>query len=125
MLSNGKYSIHLSKILFFVLFISASSSQNGRVDYNGQVKNHHIINAQEYIASDDGTLLMYVNIWGHVKNPGTYLVYEGIDLLTLLSLAGGPSSGAQLRKIEIIQETLRPFQISMAKFSERLTKDFY
>jgi len=93
--------MHASKILFF-LFISIVFSQNGRVDYSGQVKDYHVINGQEYIANDDGTLLMYVNIWGHVKNPGTYLVYEGIDLFTLLSLAGGPLSGAQLNKIEIL-----------------------
>ena len=76
--------------------------QNGRVDYTGKVKSDYIINGQEYIAGDNGDLLMYVNIWGHVENPGTYLVYDGIDLLTLLSLAGGPSSGAQLKRIQII-----------------------
>ena len=81
-----------------------SFSQNGKVDYNGQVKNNYVINGQEYIASDDGTLMMYVNIWGHVKTPGTYLVYEGIDLLTLISLAGGPQSGANLNNIEIIHD---------------------
>ena len=78
--------------------------QNGKVDYNGQVKNNYVINGQEYIASDDGTLMMYVNIWGHVKTPGTYLVYEGIDLLTLISLAGGPQSGANLNNVEIIHD---------------------
>ena len=46
---------------------------------------------------------MYVNIWGHVKNPGTYLVYEGIDLMTLISLAGGPLTGANLSKIRLIR----------------------
>jgi len=103
LLSNYKYSINLSKILFSLFFISVIFSQNGRVDYTGQVKNNYVINGQDYIASDDGTLLMYVNIWGHVKNPGTYLVYEGIDLMTLISLAGGPLTGANLSKIRLIQ----------------------
>ena len=82
--------------------ISISFSQNGKVDYTGQVKNYHVINGQEYIASDNGTLLMYVNIWGHVKNPGTYLVYEEIDLMTLISLAGGPLTGANLSRVQLI-----------------------
>ena len=63
-----------------------------------------MINGQEYISSNDGTLLMYVNIWGHVKTPCTYLVYEGIDLMTLISLAGGPLSGANLSRIKLIQK---------------------
>ena len=79
--------------------------QNGKVNYYGEVRTNHIINGQEYIASDDGTLLMYVNIWGHVKNPGTYLVYEGIDLVTLISLAGGPQTGANLNNIRIIHDS--------------------
>ena len=90
--------------LIISILISISFSQNGKVDYNGQVKNNYVINGQEYIASDDGTLMMYVNIWGHVKTPGTYLVYEGIDLLTLISLAGGPQSGANLNNVEIIHD---------------------
>jgi len=83
--------------LFSVIF-----SQSGRVNYLGEVNETHVINGEEYISSDDGTLLMYVNVWGHVKNPGTYLVYDGIDLLTLISLAGGPNTGANLNNIKII-----------------------
>ena len=102
MLLNFKDSINLSQILLILVFISINFSQNGRVDYNGHVRSDYIINGQEYIASDDGTLLMYVNIWGHVKNPGTYLVYEGIDILTLISLAGGPQTGANLNNVQMI-----------------------
>ena len=29
-----------------------------------------------YISGDDGTIRMYVNIWGHVGNPGRILVDE-------------------------------------------------
>ena len=89
-------SVKLNNIFFIILFISISFPQSGKVDYNGRVKSDYVINGQDYIASEDGTLLMYVNVWGHVKNPGTYLVYENIDLLTLISLAGGPISGANL-----------------------------
>lgn len=90
-----------NKILVFLL-LATIFSQNGKIDYTGKVKEQYVISGQDYIAGDDGSLLMYVNIWGHVKNPGTYLVYEGIDLLTLISLAGGPQSGANLNKIKII-----------------------
>ncbi len=104
MLSNFKQSINLIKIFIFVLICSFTFCQNGRVNFQGKVSSDHVINGQEYISSDDGTLLMYVNIWGHVKSPGTYLVYEGIDLMTLISLAGGPVSGANLSKIKLINK---------------------
>ena len=102
MLFNYAKSTSLVKCITILLLLSIIFPQNGRVNYQGEVKSDYIINGQDYIASDDGTLLMYVNIWGHVKNPGTYLVYEGIDLMTLISLAGGPLTGANLSNIRLI-----------------------
>ena len=97
-----KLKILIKNFTILLLLLSIIFPQNGRVNSQGEVKSNYIINGQDYIASDDGTLLMYVNIWGHVKAPGTYLVYEGIDLMTLISLAGGPSTGANLSKIRLI-----------------------
>ena len=114
-------SIYSIKIPFFFLLFSILFCQTSKVDYLGQVKANYVISGQEYITGDDGNLLMYVNIWGHVKNPGTYLVYEGIDILTLISLAGGPQSGANLNNIQIIHNSeLNP--ISKVNLN-RLIKD--
>ena len=41
---------------------------------------------------------MYVNVWGEIKNPGRILVGGDSDLIMLISLAGGPKSGADLEK---------------------------
>ena len=60
-----------------------------------------ILSSEPFIAGEDGVLRMSINIIGHVRKPGTYMVYEGIDLLTALSLAGGYSQGANLKKILI------------------------
>ena len=99
-----KSSIILSNILVFLLLISFNFSQNnGKVGYTGEVRKDYVVSGEEYVTGEDGNLLMYVNIWGHVKNPGTYLVYDGIDLMTLISLAGGPLSGANLSKIKLIR----------------------
>ena len=38
---------------------------------------------------------MNVNIIGHVKNPGSYLIYEDADLFSILARAGGPLPGAK------------------------------
>ena len=45
--------------------------------------------------------MMYVNIWCHVSQPGHVLVYEGIDMATLLSYVGGPMSGADLKNVKL------------------------
>ena len=47
---------------------------------------------------------MNVNVWGHVGQPGNHLVFEGIDIVTLLSIVGGPVGGARLDRIKLIRE---------------------
>jgi len=59
------------------------------------------MSGQEYITTSDGTIKIYVNIWGHVKHSGTYLIFEGADIIDVLSLAGGPLDGANLNQIMI------------------------
>ena len=36
----------------------------------------------KYITGEDGVIRMYINLMGHVKNPGTYLVYDKIDFMS-------------------------------------------
>ena len=59
---------------------------------------------ERYITDEDGIIKMWVNVWGQVNKPGSYLVYDGIDLATLLSITGGPKSGANLKKISLFRE---------------------
>ena len=70
----------------------------------GIENNYNIPTGEDYIVGEDGIKRIYVNIWGHVKHPGTYLVYQDIDMSTLLSIAGGPLDGADLSNIQIISE---------------------
>tara|TARA_Y100001970_G_C14124427_1_gene798129 strand:+ start:152 stop:595 length:444 start_codon:yes stop_codon:yes gene_type:complete len=81
------------KLLMFILFFSISFSQNLNMP-----------TGEDYITGEDGIKRMYVNIWGHVKKPGPYLVYKDIDLITLLSIAGGPLDGANLSKVKLISQ---------------------
>tara|TARA_Y100000748_G_scaffold284200_1_gene265806 strand:- start:18155 stop:18628 length:474 start_codon:yes stop_codon:yes gene_type:complete len=63
-----------------------------------------LVTGEQYVTGNDGIVRIYINIWGHVKSPGTYLVYDGADLINTLSFAGGPLEGSNLRKIEIISK---------------------
>ncbi len=56
------------------------------------------IPGQDYYTDNSGNILINVNVLGHVKKPGTYLVHQGTDLFTILSQAGGPLPGAKLEK---------------------------
>ena len=42
-------------------------------------------------------------IWGEVKSPGLYYVETNADILELISLAGGPTSDADLGHITLIR----------------------
>lgn len=62
------------------------------------------ISSERYLTDGKGNILMYINIWGEVNNPGRHLVYDGIDMATLLSIVGGPSQGANMKKVRLYRE---------------------
>lgn len=60
--------------------------------------------AAKYIfAPGTDALLMTVKVWGEVRQPGIYEVPIGLDLIELISSAGGPTSKAKLSKVKIIR----------------------
>jgi len=93
------------KILTIILLINClglTYSQNDTL--KSQDNNSYKFSSEKYITDSDGNIRMNVNIWGHVAQPGSHLVFEGIDLATLLSKVGGPNTGANLRKVKLIRE---------------------
>ena len=62
------------------------------------------ISSERYLTDGNGNIMMYVNLWGHVGQPGHHLVYEGIDLATLMSIVGGPNKGANMKKVRVYRE---------------------
>ena len=92
----NKIILSLSLLLLFSFIL-------GQFNYKSTQNNSLTqLTGEDYITGEDGVPRMNINIWGHVKYPGTYLVYDGIDLLTCLSLAGGPLKGAKLSRVSII-----------------------
>jgi len=62
------------------------------------------ISSERYMTDEKGNIMMYVNVWGHVGNSGRNLVYDGIDLATLISIVGGPNIGANMKKVRVYRE---------------------
>ena len=93
----------MKNLLLFILIIIIILCQTFSQNESGQTSNP-INTGARYISGADGTIRMYVNIWGHIGNPGRILVDEGIDFATLLSLSGGPNKGANLKKVRVYHE---------------------
>ena len=90
--------------LVLICFLSISLI-NAQFNYRpNQIGSSTQLNGEDYITGEDGVPRMSINIWGHVKYPGTYLVYDGIDILTCLSMAGGPMTGAKLKEVTIVSK---------------------
>ena len=62
------------------------------------------ISSERYLTSSNGNIMMNVNIWGHVRSPGSQIVYDGIDFASLLSTVGGPMDGANLKMVRLYRE---------------------
>ena len=88
----------MKKIIFFILFSCVFCNTKSLIN-SGPVINY--LSDQEYITGDDGVIRMYINILGHIKKPGTYLLYDGVDIMSAFSIAGGYMDGANLKKITI------------------------
>ena len=84
-------------------------------------KSQYNISSERFFTDANGTILMNVNVWGHVNRPGRHMVFDGIDIATLLSVVGGPKSGAKLNKVKIFREVpdkneKLAYTINIAKF---------
>jgi len=62
------------------------------------------VSSEKYITDSGGRIFINVNVWGFVNRPGSHQVFDGIDIITLFSIVGGPKSGANLKKIKILRE---------------------
>ena len=92
-----KIKYTLSLLMFGLLFAQSNIAEQPTFsDFQ--------ISSERYLTDDKGNIMMYVNVWGHVGSPGHHLVYEGIDLATLMSVVGGPNKGANMKKVRVYRE---------------------
>ena len=96
-------------IVVFSLFVSSLTLSSS---------NDMLISNKEYITGDDGVIRMYVNVIGHVKKPGVYLVYDGIDYMSVLSIAGGYLPGSNLNEILVLSKDGSSNTIDLDDFYE-------
>ena len=94
----------MKKLILLIIFLSGLFAQTQQAPtYAGMAQ--HQVSSKRYFTDEFGNILMNVNFWGHVNKPGRHVVYDGIDLATLLSMVGGPMSGANLKKVRLFRES--------------------
>lgn len=59
----------------------------------------------------EGQFLMKINVWGEVSRPGVYEVTDNSDLISVISVAGGPTDAARLTKVKLIRNYAHRKQI--------------
>ena len=90
--------------LFIILIVSTQLTAQYQVKQNAVKKSQYNVTSERFFTDESGTILMNVNVWGHVSKPGRHMVFDGIDIATLLSVVGGPQSGARLNRVKIFRE---------------------
>ena len=86
-------------IISSFIFIHAQSKSQPSSEYDS-----YQLSSERYFSNSDGQIMMKVNVWGHVKFPGGHLVYDGIDLASLVSIVGGLKTGANLKKLDYTEK---------------------
>lgn len=107
--------------LCIILIMSTQLTAQYQGGENIVTKSQYTVSNERYFTNENGTILMNVNVWGHVNKPGRHMVFDGIDVATLLSIVGGPKSGAKLNKVKIFREVLDgngklTYTVNIAKF---------
>jgi len=98
---NEMRQVIITFILTFLTILNYSFGQNTK---NISAFEDYQMSSRRYITNSDGIIMMKVNIWGNVNNPGSHLVHDGIDLASLLSSVGGPKVGTNLKKLRLYRE---------------------
>ena len=98
-IKNKNSYIFLIFLLFFELLFSRQELGSDATIYDSRAS------LQKYTKNIDGSIMISLNIWGSVRSPGRHTVPDGADLITILSIVGGPVDGANLSKVKVIRDS--------------------
>lgn len=69
-----------------------------------------------YGTDPSGHVYININVIGHVASPGSHKIYEGTDILTILSTAGGYLPGSKLDKILIYRRGEQEMEFNLIEY---------
>jgi len=98
----------LKNIIFILLHIFIYTNYGHiyaqETEYLTSNNSDYKISSEKYFTDNEGNIKMFVSVWGHVNIPGLHEVYDGIDFATLMSIVGGPKTGANLKTVRLYRE---------------------
>ncbi len=71
---------------------------------SGEPAPGYTIGEKSYFTDNMGNVLMYINVWGAFGKTGRFPVPQNIDIITMLSMVGGPSEKAKLSKMIVYRQ---------------------
>ena len=89
--------IYMALNIALTILIGQSSDKELTTFKDFQMSNERYMNA-------NGEIFIKVHIWGDIGAAGTIRVYDGIDMASLFSAAGGASNTANLKKVRLYRE---------------------
>lgn len=90
-------------LVVYLAFFQIAGVSLARAEDDSQ--NQNLQTASQYYLErgTESKLMMKVNVWGAVQEPGSQYVPDGTDLISVLSAAGGPVEGAKLGKVRLVR----------------------
>jgi hypothetical protein len=100
---RGKRKALALALVVYLAFFQIAGVSLARAEDDSQ--NQNLQTASQYYLErgTESKLMMKVNVWGAVQEPGSQYVPDGTDLISVLSAAGGPVEGAKLGKVRLVR----------------------
>ncbi len=96
--------IKIRIIFIFVTLLSVPAFMGAQqIDASSNTQQEESSAARYILPGTRTTVRMEINLWGEVSRPGIYVVPEDIDIVALISSAGGPTQNAKLEYVKIIR----------------------
>ena len=94
----------------FIIFILISTLSVGTTQKRIDESVKRESETAQYTVNDQPAVTMKINVWGEVNYPGQYLIpyTMKVDIMSILSIAGGPTSEANLKKVVLIKSGDEP-----------------
>ena len=86
-----------------LLYSSPSRGYQNSYNQPQQVMPGYGMPQDTYFTDSMGNILMYVNVLGEVYKPGQHIVRQDSDVSSVLSLVGGPTEDADLKKAKLLR----------------------
>lgn len=93
------------KLLFLLLFLSSAKIYSQNDVKVGADSRGYSRQGGFYDYSEEDEVNINISVWGFVKFPGKYLVPSYVELIDVISYAGGPTDDAHLDDIRLFRKT--------------------